>query len=337
MYLSIISKPFRTIKHPTLLNQFYLNNFVKLGLCKLTKKNLYLEKAKRLKKAAGRPFVNNDAFNEILKEKLNSTEPFFCCRYGSNELSSYFYGLLKKLGILDNVPPKCIRQLKYSSGVFPEKEETFLQFSEEYIKALGNADLNAYWGSVLMEEHMIAHSMSKTCVQYAKRALEPFQYQEPWTVALGGKKVLIVHPFSELIKQQYQRINEIFPGKKILPDFDLNVVKAIQSSGTATPEEYTDWVNALDSLFNQCIGKTFDVALLGCGSYAVPLGSRLKNAGKQAIVLGGMMQLLFGIKGARWEASRSDIVAMYNEAWVRAGEKYLVKGADKIGDGPAYW
>lgn len=79
------------------------------------------------------------------------------------------------------------------------------------------------------------------------------------------------------------------------------------------------------------------MALLACGSYAVPLASKLKNAGKQAIIPGGMMQLMFGIKGARWEASRPDIVAMYNDAWVRAGEGYRVKNADRMVDGAAYW
>ena len=149
--------------------------------------------------------------------------------------------------------------------------------------------------------------------------------------------MLVVHPFAELIESQYQRRKEIFPNKEIMPKCNLKVVKAIQSSGETVPEEYKDWSEALDALYSRCMEEQFDVALLACGSYAVPLASRLKNAGKQSIVLGGMMQLMFGIKGARWEASRPDIVEMYNDAWVRAGVKEQVKDADKMVDGAAYW
>lgn len=148
---------------------------------------------------------------------------------------------------------------------------------------------------------------------------------------------MIVHPFSELIEQQYQRRNDIFPEKKILPECNIKVVKAIQSSGETVPTEYANWSEALDMLYERCIRTDFQVALLACGSYAVPLASRLKKAGKQAIVLGGMMQLMFGIKGSRWEASRPGIVAMYNDAWIRAGEGYRVENANKMVDGAAYW
>ena len=151
---------------------------------------------------------------------------------------------------------------------------------------------------------------------------------------MKGRKVLVVHPFKELIQQQYARRKEIFPDKEILPDFDLKVVKAIQSSGDTTPEDYQNWSEALDALYNQCMKSDFQVALLSCGSYAVPLAARLKAAGKQAIVVGGMLQLMFGIKGARWEASRPDIVAMYNEAWVRAGGKQGCGNADHPADTP---
>lgn len=41
----------------------------------------------------------------------------------------------------------------------------------------------------------------------------------------------------------------------------------------------------------------FDTAIIGCGAYGMPLAAQIKNAGRQAIHLGGAVQLLFGIKG----------------------------------------
>lgn len=337
MYINTVPKLYRMLKYPKMMSQFCITNFVKFAVDKYTKRNVFLDVAKRSGRAVGRSFISNEQFNSVLKQKLASKEPFFCCRYGATELSSCFYSLIRNKEILDEISGDHLKKAKTSSGIFPEKEEVFLEFADTYTQALGNADLNAYWGNVLMEEYMIDKVMRKDCIQYAMRALEPFLYKEPWTLALEGMNVLVVHPFAELIEKQYQRRNEIFPEKEILPDCNLKVVKAIQSSGETIPREYQNWGEALDELYNLCMEQKFDVALLACGSYAVPLASRLKDAGKQAIVLGGMMQLMFGIKGARWEASRPDIVAMYNDAWVRAGEGYRVDNADRMVDGAAYW
>ena len=337
MYINTVPKLYRMLKYPKMMIHFCGINFAKFALDKMTGTSLFLNKAKNCKRAVGRSFINNDGFNEILKQKIRSGEPFFCCRYGNSELTACFYALMREKGILDHITAELLKKAKTGPGVFPEKEDTYLSFAKIYAEALKNADLNAYWGTVLMEEYLVDQIMGKGCVQYAMRALEPFQYSEPWTLALGGGTVLVVHPFAELIESQYQRRKEIFPNKEIMPKCNLKVVKAIQSSGETVPEEYKDWSEALDALYSRCMEEQFDVALLACGSYAVPLASRLKNAGKQSIVLGGMMQLMFGIKGARWEASRPDIVEMYNDAWVRAGVKEQVKDADKMVDGAAYW
>lgn len=337
MYFSTVPKGYRMLRQPDMMVQFYFRNLEKFVLSKCLKRNVYLDRAKKSGKAVGRTFLSNEQFNTAIQQKIASGEPFFCCRYGATEITTCFYARIRQGKILDSLDRTMLRRLKTSSGVFPESEDMYLIFADSYMQALTEADMNAYWGSVLMEEYLIDRIMKKECTQYAMRALEPFQYEVPWTQALKGRKVLVVHPFKELIQQQYERRKEIFPDKEILPDFDLKVVKAIQSSGDTTPEDYQNWSEALDALYNQCMKSDFQVALLSCGSYAVPLAARLKAAGKQAIVVGGMLQLMFGIKGARWEASRPDIVAMYNDAWVRAGGNYRVKNADKMVDGAAYW
>lgn len=337
MYINTVPKLYRMLRYPKMMSQFCVTNFMKFFLNKYTKRNVFLDEAKHFGRAVGRIFISNEELNSVLRQKLISRDAFFCCRYGATEITSCFYALIRNKRVLDEISEASLKKAKTSSGIFPEKEDFFLQFADTYMLALGNADLNAYWGSVLMEEYLINEVMRKDCVQYEMRALEPFQYDTPWTMALEGRNVLIVHPFAELIESQYQRRKEIFPDKEILPDCNLNVVKAIQSSGETVPQEYKDWSEALNALYMRCMEQKFDVALLACGSYAVPLASRLKDAGKQAIVLGGMMQLMFGIKGARWEASRPDIVAMYNDAWVRAGKDDRVKNADKMVDGAAYW
>ncbi len=60
----------------------------------------------------------------------------------------------------------------------------------------------------------------------------------------------------------------------------------------------------------------FDIAIIGAGAYGLPLASFIKNMGKKAIHLGGATQLLFGIKGKRWD-NLPYFRKLYNENWVR--------------------
>lgn len=319
MYLSMIPAPYKLFKLPSAAYHFYVINLFKIIRAKYSDTNVFLDKARKKKVAAGREFITNEEFNDMIKQRIQSGSPFFCCRYGNSEWTACFTALLKQEGIIDQISEENLHKLKSGPGVFPPCDEMYLAFAQKYTKAMESADLNAYWGSVLMEEYLIEKYQRKDCLQYAMRALEPFQYDEPWTLVLKGKKVLVVHPFAEIVESQYKRRHEIFPHKEILPEFEMHVVKAIQSSGETYPEGYSNWCDALDSVYRNCMEKDFDVALLSCGSYAVPLGAMLKQAGKQVIVPGGMLQLMFGIKGTRWEQSRPDIVAMYNDAWIRAG------------------
>ena len=64
--------------------------------------------------------------------------------------------------------------------------------------------------------------------------------------------------------------------------------------------------------------RVFDVAIIGAGAWGVPLASHAKALGRVGIHLGGATQLLFGIRGARWD-NHSIIRALYNDAWVRPG------------------
>ena len=56
----------------------------------------------------------------------------------------------------------------------------------------------------------------------------------------------------------------------------------------------------------------YDVCLIGCGAYGFPLAAHVKHKGKQAIHLGGTLQLLFGIKGNRWFDPNSFLYPKFN-------------------------
>ena len=337
MYLNMVDHPLKMLKEQELFREFYIDNLKMVFNSKMGKLNKNKERARRKGQVMNCTFIDDLSANREIAMYIGEDKPLFLSRYGATELSLCAVRELIRVGAVDGFKQNDLDKGKQNSGIFPKDPEIMATFTDVYMRALEKADMNAYWGTLIMEEYLGKRFFSSDCKQHTMRALEPFQYDVPWTAALRGKKVLVVHPFSDLIESQYRTRERLFYNKNILPEFELITVKAIQSSGETVPEDYKNWTEALDALYGACIAKDFDVALLSCGSYAVPLGAKLKDYGKQAIVLGGMMQLMFGIKGARWEQSRPDIVALYNDAWVRAGDQYKVKAAEKMVDGAAYW
>jgi hypothetical protein len=144
-----------------------------------------------------------------------------------------------------------------------------------------------------------------------------------------------VHPFAESINSQYSKRDKLFKDDDFLPEFDLKTIKAVQSIGGAGALGYKTWFDALENMKFQVSEMDFDIALLGCGAYGLPLASYIKDIGKQAIYVGGALQLMFGIVGRRWE--NSDCVKKYiNEYWVRPSEHEKPQGSSKVEDG-CYW
>ena len=79
----------------------------------------------------------------------------------------------------------------------------------------------------------------------------------------------------------------------------------------------------------------YDVAIIGCGAYGFPLAAKLKNAGKQVIHMGGATQILFGIKGRRWEENpRAQL--KFNDAWVHPKKEETPKKCGVVENG-CYW
>ena len=86
---------------------------------------------------------------------------------------------------------------------------------------------------------------------------------------------------------------------------------------------------------NKIKEEEFDIALIGCGAYGLPLASEVKKMGKIAIHMGADVQLLFGIKGNRWDGTAVS-EKLYNDYWVYPGEEYKPKSYVSVENG-CYW
>lgn len=221
-----------------------------------------------------------------------------------------------------------------NAGVFPCKESVIEDFCSIYLQAFSEIDVMAAFGTIPGEKYL----RSQYCPQsklIPLESLESFRFSTPWSSQLAGKKVLVIHPFAKSIQSQYSMRRVIFEDSLVLPDFELKTIKAVQSiAGNSCG--FGSWFEALGWMKGEMERTDFDVCLVGAGAYGLPLAAHAKNLGKIAIHMGGALQLLFGIKGARWETHVTDISKLFNEHWVRADESERPQGLNKV-EGGCYW
>ena len=185
----------------------------------------------------------------------------------------------------------------------------------------------------MLEEKFVAH-LHPSASLVPLRLLEPFWSVIPWTSALAGKRVLVIHPFAKTIEAQYRRRQQLFKDDRILPEFELITIKAVQTIA-GEQCEFKSWFDALNSMIDAMATVEFDVALIGCGAYGFSLAAQVKRIGKQGFHLGGATQLLFGIIGRRW-LEWPEFKQLMNEFWTRPSEDERPSGFMKVENG-CYW
>jgi hypothetical protein len=284
---------------------------------------------------------------DYIKKILSQNEPCMICRFGSTEFGAF----LTYLNIIDdsNYISKSIRYIKgeagwfwwdnltkfdmgMNSGFFPATEPFLKKFGERYVDDIKNIDVLGSW---LVDEKRIKETFFPKAVRVPLIDLEPFYHQNPWSEILREKTVLVIHPFDESIHNQYTKRKVIFKDDRVLPDFELKTIKAVQSIAE-NPVNFLNWFEALDYMCDQIANTKFDVAIIGAGAYGLPLASFVKRLGNKSVHLGGATQLLFGIKGKRWE-DRPFYKNLFNEHWVRPLPSEMASNVQKTTDKGAYW
>lgn len=278
-----------------------------------------------------KPFSVEDANNFLSESILNGNELFFS-RWGIVE-GNIVHNHLKGKPITEGLRIQAIK----NAGIYPNTTENLRIFSDIYSRAAGEITvLNAWFW--FAEESELFKNFSPKAFLVSSQMSYPFLLEEPWTFALQGKKVLVIHPFAQLIREQYKKRKVLFENEKVLPDFTLEVYKAVQSLGGNT--DFPAWDTALAQMCTDIEKIDFDVALIGCGAYGMPIGAYIKAVlKKQAIHVGGSLQILFGIKGKRWEGNEQGYnfdTRLYNEHWVRPSDNDKPLDFEKI-EGGCYW
>ena len=292
--------------------------------------DLYIVKGKKRyltrKKFGEKRRLCAEETNAFYRESILSGKPFLAGRLGTAEVRRINRFVMKELGLCKSYKPAHLKSILLNRS--PELADWY---AKQIIDLMANVDIIPAWCPY--GEAYLIRQFAKNVKICGLADIEPYFFDQPWTAALKGKKVLVVNPFDQTIRQQYEKRELLFENKDVLPEFELHTLKSVM---VLTPEDntYGSIIDAVDYMYNEAMKIDFDIALLGCGPQGMILANRFKQQGKQAIYLGGIVQILFGIKGKRWDTQEA-YSRMYNEHWTYPIEE-PPKGAEKL-DAACYW
>lgn len=289
-------------------------------------------------------YSNGQEVQDLIRLMLLSDGPCMIARFGSVELQAvvdYLYpptipnamrfvkGRIPSWGYA----PSTFRTMRINAGFFPATKPMLDRFGKLMIECMPKVDMLGCWR---LEEAVTVQYMPKV-LRTPLYTLEPYYFDNPWTTALEGKKVLVVHPFEDTIRKQHApgRYEYLFVDKRLTPQYELLTLKAVQSIAGNKPDEFEDWFQALEWMKSEIKKIEFDVAIIGCGAYGFPLAAYVKQIGKKAVHLGGSVASLFGIRSNAVEKNKK-LLPLVNDLWVRPSQEETPPGIEMV-ENSRYW
>ena len=199
-------------------------------------------------------------------------------------------------------PKTPTQMLAINAGINCRDEQEFALWVELYFNAVGNLDWILGWNGKAEDEFLKQCALHvDVCREFAD--IEPFSHgKDGWHYGLKDKKVLVVSSFKDSIEAQVPNYGKIWEGAEIGPVEVVSCPQPYQITG----EEPSYFTGNCYHMIEQIAHKDFDLCIIGAGGYSLILCDAVKNLGKQAIHLGGATQVLFGIKGSRFDRNFED-------------------------------
>lgn len=284
-----------------------------------------------IKKGFYTPAQKGEHCSSLIKEELEKDKPSMIARFGSTEIKAILYPFMP-WPLRAYFKNRIFSNMEILSGFFPSNEESIRAFSKIMIADMKLLDILGSWR---IEEGLLKKYFP-AAIRLELSELEPYLQKDPWSEVLENKKILVIHPFNATIESQYKINREyLFADKRVLPKFkSLETIKAVQTIA-GNDSVFKDWFEALDFMKKEIDSKDFDIAIIGCGAYGFPLAAHVKRMGKKAIHIGGPTQMLFGIKGKRWEENEK-FETIINDYFVNPTNQDIPKDFNKV-EGGCYW
>jgi len=225
-------------------------------------------------------------------------------------------------------------RLMNNAGFFPVEEGAFDRWQRTMRQAIAATDFLCAWQTDPFLRAYEESLIEELAPGSRDTALETLGL--PLLPALLPFRWLVVSPFVVSIRRQLGRLREVHDpegtkqGEWDHPSKNCQLVRCPFQSHLE-PSPYQSWEEGLEKLSREVAKVDFEVALIGAGAWSLPLAARIKASGRSAIHLGGQTQLMFGIKGKRWET-----YGIYNDAWISADPSEMPAHRDRVEQG-CYW
>lgn len=282
---------------------------------------------------------------ELVCSYFKENKPFLIGRNGSTELEVLSYYI--KNGPNTQFPQFLINRLEIYSGIFPATQESVKRWVLRYIDSLKQCDAIAegWYEPLKREERALLETVIPNRDSLFLRNLEPYYFDESirWSKYLDKKNVGIINSFANTCVEQTYLSKAIWGDKSesLLPSstrwipiqtyFPPKISGSLNETSWAI--DINSWEQAIDYVLKSYYEEPFQLAIIGCGALGMIIGAELKKLGVQVIIMGGATQILFGIRGKRWE-THSIISTFFNDAWVYPMNKPL--NANLI-ENACYW
>lgn len=304
-----------------------------------------------------------------IKQALDTKQPIVIGKIGTNELLLiYCYHLITQ-GRMQWFPPDVLAEMENGAGLYPLDKATIETFIRVYLDSLRALDVFASWNDrfIDFEEALYSSYISKYNSVSSKSekskksdggiveltSLESFYTSREhwWQTLFRGKCILVISPFVDSIQRQLEpgQRARVWTGRWVgfwPDDINFKFIRFEHPWSLLSKEEQEQLPLATSRCFADKLKRfekeiaeigDFDIALIGAGCYSLPLCAYIKNT-KQRIAfhLGGGLQMMFGVYGARWNTSSSIFKEYVNDVWIRPSGNEIPSGYKKQ-EGGAYF
>ena len=277
---------------------------------------------------AASALIGNDAISSALLTRAN----FLVGRVGASEMKIVNGYLRRRQLPLWTYNRSDRHEIQLNSGLYPAEDKDLDSFAELYLRCVSAVDIFCAW--FIPGEGKIINGKKFDCLTVLP-ALEPYFFERPWSHSLRKKKVLVVTPFVKTISEQLSRLHMVW-GYDLFPDVEFDFVRfphsqmLMSDNGPRRP-----WIDILDEASDAINNRAFDVGLVGAGAATLPLASHIKSLGKVGVAMGGALQIMFGVRGRRWDVD-PNFARYFNEHWVRPLEEET-PSRFRANENGAYW